>query len=42
MDLELKKQQVVEKIAFLGKIDISIGKRLLEIKKEIGLDYFSV
>ena len=42
MNLDLKQQQILEEISFLGKINLQTGKRLLEIKKTLGLDYFGV
>lgn len=42
MENKFRKQQTEEEIDFLGKIDLSIGKRLMKIKSILGLDYFGV
>ncbi len=42
MPKEIKNKQEEEEIEFLRKIDISIGLRLLAIKKTLGLDYVGI
>jgi hypothetical protein len=42
MESKIKGQQIEEEIDFLGHIDLSVGKRLIEIKSALGLDYFGV